>query len=78
MIDLIRRPIEKEFLLYQETYRKALEPDNPILSQVVQYLNGSLGKEIRPTILLLSSALFGPVGQTSIKIAASLQILHTA
>lgn len=78
MIDLIRRPIEKEFLLYQETYKKALETDNPILSQVVGYLNGSLGKEIRPIILLLSSALFGPVGQTSVNIAASLQILHTA
>jgi len=78
MIDLIRRPIQKEFLLYQETYKKALEPQNPILSEVVQYLNGSLGKEIRPTILLLSSAMFGPVEQTSINIAASLQILHTA
>lgn len=59
MIDLIRRPIQKEFLLYQETYKKALEPENPILSEVVQYLNGSLGKEIRPTVLLLSSAMFG-------------------
>lgn len=78
MIDLIRRPIQKEFLLYQETYKKALEPENPILSEVVQYLNGSLGKEIRPTVLLLSSAMFGPVEQTSINIAASLQILHTA
>ena len=78
MIDLIRRPIHKEFLLYQETYKKALEPENPILSEVVQYLNGSLGKEIRPTVLLLSSAMFGPVEQTSINIAASLQILHTA
>ena len=78
MIDLIRRPIEKEFLLYQQTYRKALEPDNPILSQVVQYLNGSLGKEIRPTILLLSSAVFGPVGKNAITIAAALQILHSA
>jgi octaprenyl-diphosphate synthase len=78
MIDLIRRPIQKEFLLYQETYKKALEPENPILSEVVQYLNGSLGKEIRPTVLLLSSAMFGLVEQTSINIAASLQILHTA
>jgi octaprenyl-diphosphate synthase len=78
MIDLIRRPIQKEFLLYQETYKKALEPENPILSEVVQYLNGSLGKEIRPTVLLLSSAMFGQVEQTSINIAASLQILHTA
>ncbi len=78
MIDLIRRPIEKEFFLYQDTYRKALQTENPILSQVIQYLNGSLGKEIRPIILLLSSALFGPVGKTSIDIAASLQILHTA
>lgn len=78
MIDLIRRPIEKEFTLYQETYKAALESDNPILSQVVSYLNGSLGKELRPSILLLSSSLFGPVKPAAIQIAAALQILHAA
>lgn len=78
MREQIRKPIEQEYASYQEAFMSALKSDNAILSAVLHHLNQSVGKGIRPTLLLLSASLCGKANQDSYALAVALELLHTA
>lgn len=77
-MQFIKEPIKLEFELFHQELEQALASDNPVLSDVSSYLSRSKGKELRPCLVLLSSAVFGKVSPYAIKVAAALEMLHTA
>lgn len=78
MIDQIRKPIEREFRLYEAAFEAAVKTDNPLLGSILKYVRTSKGKELRPILVLLTGSLFGPVDRETIQSAVSLELLHTA
>ena len=74
----IVRPVEKEFIRFQESYRSTLNSDVEILNLITQYIVNQRGKQIRPMLVLLTSGLFGTVNERSIHGAVLVEILHNA
>ena len=74
----LRRPIEKEFAEYQQLLKQTIASDVPLLDEVSSHLLQSRGKELRPTLLLLSAAACGGINSLTLSLAVSLELLHTA
>jgi octaprenyl-diphosphate synthase len=49
-----------------------------VVTAISQYLQASGGKRLRPALLLLSSKLLGNGGQSAIRLAAVVEIIHAA
>lgn len=78
MIDQIRKPIEKEFQLYEAAFVDAVKTDNKLLANILKYVSKTKGKELRPVLVLLTASLLGEVDSDTIQAAVSLELLHTA
>ena len=48
------------------------------VTAIAQYLQGNGGKRLRPMLLLLSSRLFGEANGTAVRMAAVVELIHTA
>src|ERR1700730_13806828 len=48
------------------------------VATIAKYLHSSGGKRLRPSLLLLCSRLVGDAGQSAIRLAAVVEILHSA
>jgi octaprenyl-diphosphate synthase len=55
-----------------------LESDTQLVRQVGDYILSGRGKRLRPIMLLLSARAFNYQGKDHIKVAAALEIIHTA
>ncbi len=77
MIELIRRPIQAAFDSYRQQFESMISSEDGYLAEIVGHLKSSRGKELRPTLSILSAALFGNA-QAAIPVAVSLELLHTA
>ncbi|MEX2161658.1 MAG: polyprenyl synthetase family protein [Anaerolineales bacterium] len=51
---------------------------HPILKDALEQLLGGGGKRVRPTVVLLASAMLGVERELSIDLAAAIELLHTA
>ncbi len=78
IIDIIRKPILNEMQLFRETFVTSLKTDNPLLSNVNEYILQKSGKQLRPMLSILAAKMCGEVNQASINGALSLELLHTA
>lgn len=78
MIELIRKPVAKEFLAYEEAFETSIKTDNYLLGKILSYVRKSKGKELRPILTLLSAGLLGNLNNDTISAAVSLELLHTA
>ena len=74
----IREPIAEEFQSYKRQYEEALCAGNPLLDQVLRYVSARRGKELRPTLVLLSAKLCRSVSDKTILTAVAMEILHNA
>lgn len=74
----IRKPIELEMQLFQETFASSLSTENPLLLSVNEYVLQKSGKQLRPMLVILSAKLLGEVNQKTIDGALALELLHTA
>lgn len=77
-IELIKRPIQKEFAIFQERFKEAFESNNELLSAVHSHILNKTGKQIRPLLTLLSAKSVGEINDDTIRCAVSLEMLHTA
>ena len=78
MIELIRKPVEKEFSAYEKAFEDSIQTDNYLLGKILSYVRKSKGKELRPILTLLSASLVGKLNSDTIAAAVSLELLHTA
>ena len=58
----------------------SLETINSVeaVTAIAQYLQGNGGKRLRPMLLLLASRLFGEANDTAVRMAAVVELIHTA
>lgn len=80
MIDLatIRELVGHDLLTTDEVIEDCLKSEIPLIKQVGQHLIHSGGKRLRPLMVLLGARAFGYQGQDHIKLAAVIELIHTA
>jgi octaprenyl-diphosphate synthase len=74
----IQAPISAELDDFRAYFRSAMRNDVRLLDLIVQYLLRQKGKQLRPTLVLLSAKAAGQVGESTFRGAALVELLHTA
>ncbi|MBQ4231197.1 MAG: polyprenyl synthetase family protein [Salinivirgaceae bacterium] len=74
----IRQPIAEAFHQYESQFEQTMHSDNVLLDQVLRYIAAKRGKQLRPTLVLLSANLCREVSDKTILTAVALEILHNA
>jgi len=74
IFELVRSDLEK---VEREISLESVASVEAVTS-IGQYLQASGGKRLRPILLLLCSKLFGPTTDTGIRLAAVVEMIHTA
>lgn len=74
----IRQIIWSEFRAYEQAFADALQTDNQLLAQVLDYVHAKRGKQLRPILVLLSAALCRGITDKTIQTAVALELMHTA
>ena len=74
ILELLREDLEK---VEREISLESVSSVDAVTS-INQYLQTGGGKRLRPILLLLSAKLFGPTTDNSIRLAAVVEMLHTA
>lgn len=78
LIDKIRQPISAEMRIFKSIFAEALKTENPLLSNVNEYILQGSGKQLRPILTILSAKLCGEVTEATYNGALSLELLHNA
>lgn len=74
IMDLVREDLEK---VEREISLESVASVEAVTS-IGQYLQAGGGKRLRPILLLLSAKLFGPTNDSVIRMAAVVEMIHTA
>jgi len=77
-LDDIQRPIRSELKEFRRYFRGAMKSRVFLLDQVIQYLLRQKGKQLRPTLVLLTARACGSISETTYRAAALVELLHTA
>jgi octaprenyl-diphosphate synthase len=74
----ISTPIAPHIEAFKEAFQAALQSNNALLEQMVAHVNQSLGKQMRPMLVLLCAQLCGGITPATIHAAVSVELLHVA
>lgn len=74
----ITQPISTEICAFKEAYQAALHSENSLLSQMIDHVTKSSGKQMRPMLVLLCAKLCGGVTQETLHAAVAIELLHVA
>ncbi len=74
----IREPVAEDLKEFRRYFRGAMRTDVRLLDRIVQYVLRQKGKQIRPTLVLLSARIIGPVSEKTYRGAALVELLHSA
>lgn len=77
-LDEIKRPIAQDFLQFEEVFSAALHTNNPLLKEVLRYVNEKRGKQLRPILVMLAAQLCHGVSDKTLHTAVALELMHTA
>ena len=75
---LYKKIIQKELQKLEDTLSSSISSDINLATEVTQYVVGSGGKRIRPVICILVAKMLNYKGSELIKLAGSIELLHTA
>lgn len=74
----IQAPITDELMQFNALFQAAMRHDNPLLNAALQRILQGTGKQMRPTLTLLSARRVGEVNEKVLNVALALELLHTA
>ncbi len=74
----IYAPIEKELKAFSEQLRSELKSNDQLISQIHEHLLRMAGKFLRPALTILSSKIEDRDNPDAIKLAAAIELIHTA
>jgi len=74
----IQGPVAPDLTTFRQHFREAMRSRVRLLDTIVQYLLKRKGKQIRPTLVLLSAELCGGITERSYRGATLVELLHTA
>lgn len=77
-IDHIKKPIESDLNLFEDTFSKSMKTNVPLLNTIMTYIVKRKGKMIRPMFVLFCSKLHGEINERTYRGASLIELLHTA
>ncbi len=76
--DEIRAPVRRELGLVEEELTRVFSTDVNLVSAIGRHLTSVKGKRARPTLVLLCARLGEPDEAAAVKVAAAVELIHTA
>ena len=71
--------VRHDLMLVEQEFDRNASDATDLVSEIARYLHDGGGKRVRPALLLLSSRMVsGEAGTSSIRMAAVVEMLHTA
>lgn len=77
-LEAIKTLIQQELIATDEVINQQLNSSIPLINELGQHILDSGGKRLRPMLVLLGAKLFGYQGQEHIRLAAVIELIHTA
>ncbi|MDA0986629.1 MAG: polyprenyl synthetase family protein [Bacteroidetes bacterium] len=74
----LQKPIKSELKNFPAFLKQSLKSSFPIVDTIMKYILNQKGKQIRPTLVLLSANAVGEINESTFRGAALVEILHTA
>ncbi len=74
----IRAPVENDLKEFRKYFRAAMRSEVKLLDRVLQYVLRQKGKQLRPTLVLLSARVCGDIDERTYRGAALVELLHSA
>lgn len=74
----VQRPVRRQLAAVQRQLRGLFRTPIPILNEVGGHVLATRGKKFRPTLLLLTARLRGPLGPDAIVCATVVELVHAA
>jgi len=77
-LELIKEPIKEELNKFEIFFKSNLKSNIPLLGIITRFILRRKGKQIRPTLVLLSASLLGKINESTYTAASLIELLHTA
>lgn len=77
-LSIIKSPIEREMADFNGYFRSLLKSDVALMDNALSFLSESVGKMMRPMLVLLVAKSVGNVDERTFAAAAAVEMLHTA
>ena len=77
-LELIQHPIQEEINAFNEFFRETMASHIFVLDKVLKYIVKRKGKQMRPLFVMLSAAMNGGISGKTNRVAAMIELLHTA
>ncbi|MCD8297915.1 MAG: polyprenyl synthetase family protein [Prevotella sp.] len=77
-LSIIKRPIQKELESFITLFNNSLTHSERIQEEIFSRIRRSVGKRMRPMLILLIAKNYGTVNQSTLHAAVGLELLHTA
>ena len=77
-LSIINIPIEQEINDFNGFFKSQLKSDVVLMNDTLSFVSESIGKMMRPTLLLLVAKSIGNVNEKTFAAATSVEMLHTA
>ena len=74
----IKKPIEKEMMLFEEKFKKNMKSHVPLLDKIMHYIIKRKGKQMRPMFIFLTAKLHDEINDSTYRAASLIELLHTA
>ena len=74
----ITEPIRDALVQFETYFEQALQADTEPMGSIMRYVQETKGKRLRPILVLLSAKLFGSIGETTLRAATFVEMVHSA
>lgn len=74
----IQSHISEDMQAVDAVIRSSLRSEVTLINTIGEHITGNAGKRLRPALVILSSGLFGPIGEKQHQLAAIIEFIHTA
>ncbi len=79
MVSTWDAPVQKELMLVEEQLRESIRSEQPMLTEISNYIITSGGKRMRPAVaILIFKATGGTDPEKVIKVASAFELIHSA
>ena len=78
LLSTIQKPIEQEIIRFNDYYKAQFKSDVKLLNETLAYMGQSIGKMMRPMLVMLVSKSVGEVDEKTFAAASAMELLHTA
>lgn len=78
LLSTIQKPIEQDIIKFNDYYRAQFKSDVKLLNETLSYMCNSIGKMMRPMLVMLVAKSIGKVDEKTFAAASAMELLHTA